>query len=366
MRHRFHSICPYFAMFPESFVESWIQRVVPRGATVLDPFCGRGTTPFQALLMGRRAVACDISPVAYCLTRAKTNAPVRLALGRRLTTLERNFEPGTATDEGASLPEFFHKAFHPETLAEVLYLRRRLNWKRSDVDCMLAALALGSLHGDSGSQYYFSNQMPRTISPKPAYSVRFWERHGLTPPRREVFKIIRQRIGFRYASGVPDDRATVYWSDMRDLPSQIQGQYRARPFRYVITSPPYFDITNLEEDQWLRLWFLGNGAKPTYGKISKDNRHSSPANYWGMICDLWRMLGQVLGSRSQIVLRIGGKDKSPAKLRDCLLATSQFSGRRVRMIGNFAVSPIRRRQTDAFRPGSKGCLVEVDFLFEMA
>ena len=25
MRHRFHALCPYFAMFPESFAEYWIK-----------------------------------------------------------------------------------------------------------------------------------------------------------------------------------------------------------------------------------------------------------------------------------------------------------------------------------------------------
>ena len=42
------------------------------GDVIPDPFCGRGTTPFQSLLMGRTAIACDVNPVAYCITRAKT------------------------------------------------------------------------------------------------------------------------------------------------------------------------------------------------------------------------------------------------------------------------------------------------------
>ena len=54
MRHRFHSICPYFAMFPESFVEKHLA-ASPHDGVVFDPFCGRGTTVFQALLQGRAA-----------------------------------------------------------------------------------------------------------------------------------------------------------------------------------------------------------------------------------------------------------------------------------------------------------------------
>lgn len=50
MRHRFHSICPYFAMFPEAFAEQWIKKLTKPEETVLDPFSGRGTTALTALL----------------------------------------------------------------------------------------------------------------------------------------------------------------------------------------------------------------------------------------------------------------------------------------------------------------------------
>ena len=63
MRNRFHALCPYLAMFPEGFAERWIDELTVPGDLVVDPFCGRGTTPFQALLMGSNALAGDINPV---------------------------------------------------------------------------------------------------------------------------------------------------------------------------------------------------------------------------------------------------------------------------------------------------------------
>src|SRR6266700_3770222 len=69
-RHRFHAICPYFAMFPEAFAERWINQLTRPGDLILDPFSGRGTTVFQANLMGRRGLACDINPVAFVLSKA--------------------------------------------------------------------------------------------------------------------------------------------------------------------------------------------------------------------------------------------------------------------------------------------------------
>ena len=95
MRHRFHSLCPYFAMFPETFAERWIERLTKPGEVVADIFCGRGTTPFQALLMGRQAIGCDVNPVAFCITKAKTTAPKYSSARRRIRQLEREFDPGS-------------------------------------------------------------------------------------------------------------------------------------------------------------------------------------------------------------------------------------------------------------------------------
>src|SRR6266849_7369685 len=199
MRHRFHALCPYFAMFPESFASTWIIRLTKPGEIVLDPFSGRGTTAFQALLLHRRAVACDVNDVAACLTRGKTSAPPLAVLRRRITQLQRTFIAKSWAVAAEACPDFFQHAFARRTLQQLLYLRSCLEWKGRTTDAMVASLVLGSLHGEMDkSRSYLSNQMPRTISTKPAYSVRFWLKRGLRAPERDVFTILRERAAFRY------------------------------------------------------------------------------------------------------------------------------------------------------------------------
>ena len=364
MRHRFHALCPYFAMFPEAFVETWVDRLTRPGDYVLDPFCGRGTTPFQALLMGRNALASDINPVAYCVTRAKTNAPSSAAVRRRLTCLERSFDSDEWEDARRGLPPFFRVAYSPATLRQLLYLRSRLRWRISDVDCLIAALVLGSLHGESSvSPSYLSNQMPRTISTKPAYSIKFWKERGLRPPVRDAFGVLRRQLDYRYESTPPQRRAIVWQMDMRELP-RARGMLPQR-IACVITSPPYLNITSFEEDQWLRLWFLGGSPYPTYGEVSRDDRHENPAAYWRMIADMWRVFGLILAPEADIVIRLGGNSYTAEQLLDALAGSSAVSRRRVRLVGH-EVSEIRNRQTRAFRPGSKGCVLEVDCHFRVS
>ncbi|MBI4557568.1 MAG: DNA methylase [Candidatus Hydrogenedentes bacterium] len=358
MRHRFHSLCPYFAMFPESFAAEWIDSLTAPGDVVLDPFSGRGTTAFQALLMGRRSVACDVNDVAFCLTKAKTNAPKLFALRRRITQLERQFDSGAYRPRVEENGEFFRHAFAPRTLEQLLYLRDVVKWRESNVDAMIAALILGSLHGEiDASQTYLSNQMPRTISTKPAYSVRYWKQHGLTPPDRDVFRVLRDRAAFRYESDPPKGKALVFHKDMRELPrlrNKLPGHIRA-----AITSPPYFDVTNFEEDQWLRLWLLGGPPYPTRNRVSRDDRHTYEQSYWSFIADMWRSLGTVLSPKAHVIIRIGSTRVDAGHLERALTACSRFSERRVRHLST-SVSALRHRQTDAFRPGSKGIGIEAD------
>ncbi len=362
MRHRFHALCPYFAMFPESFAERWICELTAPGDVVLDPFSGRGTTALTAVLLGRRAVACDVNDVAYCLTRAKTSPPPLCRVLQRIDRLADEFDGRKWRTGTEALPDFFQMAFHGRTLQQILCLREKLDWRKGRTDTMIAALALGSLHGESSrSPFYFSNQMPRTISTKPAYSMRYWRDRELTAPRRDVFEILRQRAVYRYASERPQGDAWVYHRDMRTL-TLVARALPNRP-RCVVTSPPYYDVTNFEEDQWLRLWFLGGPPYPTRKRVSRDDRHTLEDRYWRFIADMWRSLSQLVARRGHVVVRIGSARLKPTQLEVGLTGTSQFANRPI-VLRHREISELRNRQTDAFRPGARGCRVEIDCHFQ--
>jgi hypothetical protein len=348
-------------MFPETFAKKWIDRLTVPGDVVLDPFSGRGTTALTAVLAGRRSIATDVNDVAYCLTKAKTQAPALRQIQNRVGYLRRSFNAKEWSRRTTRMEEFFRVAYSETTLAQLLFFRERLRWKESRVDCMIAALVLGSLHGESQrSTRYLSNQMPRTISTKPRYSVKFWQRHGLVAPERDVFDTICAQARYRYESPLPVGKSTVFHADMRKLPwftSSLDD-----PITCVITSPPYLDVTNFEEDQWLRLWFLGGPPYPTTNRISRDDRYSGRTEYWSFISDMWRSLGALLAPKAHVVIRIGSRTESPASLKKSLIGCAILSKRKVTLT-SLRVSQIRNRQTRSFRPGARGCLVETDFHF---
>jgi hypothetical protein len=136
MRHRFHAICPYFAMFPEAFARKHIATYTQRGDWVFDPFCGRGTAVFESLLHGRPAVGCDTSPVAVCVSNAKCNPPTFKAVADRLDTLYVRRQ-AVADESKIRNNDFFRACFHPQTLEDVLWLRQELDWRNDPVDCYI-------------------------------------------------------------------------------------------------------------------------------------------------------------------------------------------------------------------------------------
>lgn len=361
MRHRFHAICPYFAMFPEAFVKGHLAASPHRGV-VFDPFCGRGTTVFQALLDRREAAGCDVNPVAACISGAKCDPPSQQQVEKRLVDLQDGFREARKCVWEGEHAEFFQLCFHHYTLPQVLYLRSALDWRYSKVDRFIAALCLGALHGESHhSPSYFSNRMPRTISTKPNYSVGWWRRNGYEPPQRDVFQILERITAYRFQTPPPERVGHVRQVDARKA-GQAFRKLKGR-VSDVITSPPYLNTTNYREDQWLRLWFLGYDD-PLASCNGGDDRYHSETMYWAFLQSAWAGIAPLLSQQVRLVIRIGSRQQNKDVLRDGLTQSlKQGLNRPINLLDEGVSSKIVNTQANAFRGSKVSQLTEHDFLF---
>ena len=275
---RWARLGPYYAMFPIPFVESVIKLYAEPGQTVIDPFCGRGTVPFIAMVNGYNAIGCDINPVAWLYSKSKTAPHEDLDdVKSRIDQLIHHARPGDRVPAN----EFQGVAFCEDALAFINSARRELCWKTDSLDRTVAALLLQYLHDKLG--HGLSNQMRHSRALSPRYCIDWWRKKGLsTPPPVDVQSFMHKRVEWRYAKGVPSPRTgQTPIIALGDAASVLPEDTVAADL--VLTSPPYSNVTNYRTDNWLRLWALDQG--PNLPDWNSEQKFANPKNYKRMLTE---------------------------------------------------------------------------------
>lgn len=258
---RWSGVGPYYAMFPVTFANAVIGEYTEPGDTVLDPFAGRGTAPFSAATLGRVGIGIELNPVGWVYGATKLRpAPEADVVARLQEIADERYRFRLAARR---LPEFFQHCFDPRVLSFLLSARQSLDWRRSSVDRTLAAFLLVYLHGKR--DFALSNQMRQTKAMAPNYSIGWWRERGLKPPALDPVEFLEPRIRWRYARGRPQPSPSLM--RLGDSRSQLLKMRRNKDAsaQLLLTSPPYFGVTNYFYDQWLRLWLLG--GQPTDARV---------------------------------------------------------------------------------------------------
>ena len=355
--HSFHPMCSYLASFPASLVHAFIARYTRPGDVVLDPFSGRGTTPLQACAEGRVGVGNDLNPFAHILTAAKVDPPTKADIKTRVTALRLAWSasaaewneladeivanPGSAditVPDAGSRPLFSNAAmsnagshgagsglrsapeaipvrpdrtvpaevalaFHPRTLAQLLFLRSGLD-ADDRTDRFVLATLTGILHGKSGS--YLSAVMPNTFSMAPRYVRDFVSRTDFHSPERDAFALLDDKLRRLYRQPVPAARGIALLGDARDAGVRFRESLRARGLperaRLVVTSPPYLRVVKYGYYNWLRLWLLGYDASAIDDLL--DDAHHRDA-YLVFMREVLRGLRSALTDDAVVALVIG-------------------------------------------------------------
>lgn len=344
-------------MFPLDFPYSILSRHASPGQSVIDPFCGRGTTNYASRLLNLPSAGIDSSPVAVALTQAKlANTSPRLivrAAQRVLNEIEKPHE--------VPMGEFWNWAFHKDVLYTICRLREGLLKNcRSDSRKALRAILMGALHGPrpKSRPSYFSNQSPRTYAPKPRYAVQFWKRHELTPPQVDVLGVIKERALRYYSEEHTTATGTVIRGDSRKeaVFSRIPTERRVN---WVITSPPYYGMRTYFPDQWLRMWFLGGSPHVDYSNHGQIE-HTSPEVFASQLRQVWRNVGTVCASDARLVVRFGGINDRKVDALSVLNQSLEASGWQVVSVEPAGSASQGHRQALHFANISKSAQEEYD------
>ena len=222
----------------------------PRDA-VLDPFSGSGVVPLEAALAGRCALANDLSPYAYVLTRAKLETPgaQKIAIQRAKLLIEA-VEQEAPYEDLTAVPEWVREFFHPDTLREVLVAFRVLQQQE---DCFLTACMLGILH----------HVRPGFLSYPASHLVPYLRKTKYPPnqfPEMYAYRDLRSRLLAKVKRAYRRHTLPVDWEQRQYQVWQTNAMnlpIADATVDAIVSSPPYFGALDYARDNRLRLWFLG-------------------------------------------------------------------------------------------------------------
>jgi SAM-dependent methyltransferase len=244
-----HQLSPYVGKMKSGMVRALLLVYSQEGETVLDPFCGSGVVPYEAVLLGRNAIGNDLSPYAYVLTMGKFTAPPteREALARASCYMDQA-EQMKGTIEVEVVPDWVRQFFHPEILRETLALFRLL---RKHQEFFLQACILGILH----------HVRPGFLSYPASHLVPYLRLKMYPPeqyPHMYAYRDVRSRflakVRRAYRRSTPIDPA-LHWQILQENAMHLSVPDES--VDAVVSSPPYFGALDYGRDNRLRLWFLG-------------------------------------------------------------------------------------------------------------
>jgi len=326
MDNKLHTICSYMAMFPPSVPNHFIKKYSKVGDIVLDVFSGRGTTILEACMKGRIGIGNDLSPLAFLLTKTKSNVPLKSSIIRRINHLQIKFTKNENNIDISSEEPNIRMIFHDYTLKQLVFLKKELNWKKSNVDAFVTALVEGIIHG--GSEGYLSLSMPNTFSMAPNYIKNYISAHKLIKPKRETFELLLRKLERCYQR--PWKKGIVYKKDARNM-----RNIKDSCIDLIITSPPYLKVIKYGKFNWIRVWFLGEDCND----VDQSLFFSQSLNkYCDFMTEILKEMQRVLKPKNKAVLVIGDvKNKSTNRIDNL---AEQVWERCARPLGFKLVEPI--------------------------
>jgi hypothetical protein len=298
-----HQLAPYVGKLKSGMVRVLIELYSRPGDVVLDPFCGAGVVPLECVIMGRHAIANDLSPYAYVITRGKLSAPFskQEALCEAEDVLQE-IESRAHDVAINDVPDWVRKFFHPDTLKEIVtafqVLRERQNY-------FLMACLLGILHHvRPGFLSYPASHLTPYLRLKKYPPEQFPKMYSYRDLRsRLVAKVIRayRRTAFTQI------RNQMTWQVLQE--NTMNLSLPSNSIDTIISSPPYFGALDYARDNRLRLWFLGVSD---WKKLDRSLTASDQV-YIPQMEQCLREMNRVLREGAHCVLVLGDVERNGVK-----------------------------------------------------
>lgn len=303
--HSLHEIS-YRACYKPQLPAFFISRFCEPGDTVYDPFMGRGTTLIEAQLRGNRAIGNDANPLGRVLAAPRLDVPEPAEIKERLAEIVL----GHREIEDVDLLVFFEA----ETLRELYgwrayFAERQAAGTFDRVDAWIRMIACNRLTGHSKG--FFSVY---TLPPNQATSVvaqrKINEKRNQQPEYRDTKELIFRKSKNLFRDSLPKNYnrgdAELHCASAHATPGIPDNSVKL-----VVTSPPFLDIVDYIQDNWLRGWFCDH-------EIARDQiwQMRSIDEWLARMTDTFRELRRVLREDGLIAFEVGEVRKGAMALEN--------------------------------------------------
>lgn len=291
--HALHEIS-YRACFKPQLPGFFIDRLTREGDSVYDPFMGRGTTPVQAALQGRRPMGNDVNPLSVLLTRPRLSPPTLTEIEQSLSEIEWRCDEIDRED----LLAFYH----PDTLRQICALRRHLfkhaPLKQSAAPALdwIRMVALNRLTGHSPG-FFSVYSLPPNQAVSIEAQLKINARRGQTPPPRNVAQLILKKSRKLLSEGVPPPHPAPL---LATGPAWRAPAIADAMVDLIVTSPPFLDVVQYAQDNWLRNWFAGVDADAV-----KISAHRSVDAWTQMVRDCLSEFARIVRPGGHVAFEVG-------------------------------------------------------------
>ncbi len=310
---------PYLGKFIPQIVEIFLRKYFKSGDTVLDPFCGSGTTLVQANEIGINSVGFDISAFNVILCKVKTGhydidklkieiidilkktesfSHTHLNNSHTLfeDVLSENIE--TSTDN-----HYLNTWFDPNALKEMLIFKSLIpNYKYQDILKVILSRSARSARLTT----HFDLDFPKKpqIEPYQCY------KHGrICQPTKESLKFL-----IRY--GLDTLKRIEEFAELRSNNASVEvfnvdsRVAKCKKIDGIITSPPYVGLIDYHEQHKyaFNLFGLEDKSEKEIGAAKRGSSKKAKEQYKDDMAAVLKNCGQYVKKDGKIVVIAGDKD----------------------------------------------------------
>jgi DNA modification methylase len=251
-----HNIHPYTAKLIPQIPYTFIQKYTKEGDTILDPFCGSGTTLVEAKYLQRNSIGLDINPLAILLSSVKTMSLSLEKLSEAKSYLINNYNLKKRWEEIYEFPNIKYW-FEKNDLKELSILRGNIEYIRDAYDDRVYKFLLVCYSSIIRRISLADNRIAKLYRSKRELDLR---RNRTSNPLSE-FKTSFERMYSIYSSLPKQFNTRKYYSKAIALDigsiKETGLLNKFEKFDYIITSPPYINAQDYYRSYKLENWMTG-------------------------------------------------------------------------------------------------------------